>query len=108
MKLFYNDRYSAAYMSVHHGLRFIDDNGLAAPYIVVQDNTVRDGERFYIDPEQHHLFKPMVGDCVEFEDAFLGKIPFKFNRSMFKPGYVSKPNIIMRDGKHFFMPEMQQ
>lgn len=111
MKLFYNDHIIANYMEEKFGIRYETLNGLPVKNInsifYARNIPLEDGEKLYVRDEYKADFTPEVGDYVEINDGIAGKHVVRWNTSYLKHGHVLKPKIIMRDGKHFFMPEVE-
>lgn len=113
-------------MNKYHNVKFLSD--LGATLYLQDDNTfstfkeygVYAGEAYYIHPDCHEILKPQIGDIIQWtiykntgriaEQTFtreatkdiIKSIWHKENESM-----VSDKQIIQRNGKAFFMPEVE-
>ena len=119
MKLFYTDPLIAGYMAREFGIRF--DLYKGGTLVIKGDVWSVEGEcTFYVDPDQHQLFKVIDGDVVEFKGVSVPDLrPLDYSLVSEGDVYANEQHwsvdkeihnvkIIMRDGKHFFMPEVEE
>jgi len=137
MRLFYNDHIDARYMAERFGIKYRTASGetveIAADGFYVGGKSLINGYKLYVAEEQYHIFKAQGGEVIKswydhvnikepelsypdisYEETFdCGNGVIKFCNP---EGYCGefdrlsyhRYEIIMRDGKHFFMPEVEQ
>lgn len=116
MKYFYDDALEAAYMCKHHGMKFhtADDDkwfgkGGDTPEGILVWLNVTGGRRLYLNEECHELLKRRVGDLVT-NIGLTAKTVINIDGTRLYHGdetyTLEGCEIIQRNGKAFFMPEI--
>lgn len=120
-KLYYTDPLKAAYMAREFGVEMcaaVKDElcGYIYSYnyggdwlsIILDSKGIRDSawakpENFHVLPEFHHIFEPQQGDIDSFGAEYSRGVWFYGDYEQ----VYDYAKIIMRNGKHFFMPEVE-
>lgn len=119
MKYFYTDPLKAAWMMLQHKVSLfadVNDNALFMAFnrngITVNGNI----KRFEIEQICNDIFHPQIGDLVEFRDKHTAYVYAKDLKSIpaakpqhSDPCFTVRDSeiIIQRNGKAFFMPEVE-
>lgn len=104
-KYYYDCPIQALYMHVNFGVKFSIKVYLEAELWTDNDfkNMTPDTTKIYVKPESEHIFEPKKGD----EGRWARKIGANYNGEQWVSAGIEEklPDIIYRDGKHFFNPK---
>lgn len=130
-KYFYTDALKMMWMAREHGIRYSQDKDYLTKYTFqpkVHIFTSQREDKYCIHSDCHEAFKPQDGDLVEWNDkvhysgeqnegvgycdipdcpSFPNAISFSDNRTLREPESFAILHIIQRNGKAFFMPEIE-
>lgn len=115
MKLHYTDPFVAGYMVKEFGVLMVNSKRGIMEYHKFFDEYPETSGIYRVHPDSYHIFEPREGDknidgfiynkekdLWVYEYKSFG-VTCKFQIAV---SSTNSPNIDMRDGKHFFMPEV--
>lgn len=130
MKYFYTDPLKAAWMKKEHNIKIASSNSINLHIQCGVFTLTMAGEKYhgyqmpltplYVPQDCHHIFEPQVGDLASVEAAherggkvYTGYIrnvtgmSIMVNGRLVDKSYVTKVEIIQRNGIAFFAPEVE-
>ena len=111
MRYYFDDPIQALWMMKEFGVKFTEtDTSILYSLINNRGNLCLSNDIFYISPESEHIFEPKNNDVGFLIQTGMTKIynylGCKWLNNWLKEG--DKPQIIMRDNKHFFNPKKEE
>ena len=100
-RLYFTDPIKALYMMQEFGVK-ISREDIFSILCAIRDNRV--DLKFYVTKESESIFEPIKGDKMWINLEKAGEKIYTFSKGAL---YWRNAKIIMRNGKHFFMPEVE-